>query len=117
MEENSVLEMSIAGHRNIKDSYTEYEVVCITNDTSFDKCYMKVYRRYSDFRRLHLRLRCLTAVLPEFPRRRWGKMKEEVVGERIEMLNVYLRFVCEYVQRSSTASFKKQLVRFIQEDK
>jgi sorting nexin-3/12 len=115
MEDNTILEMSISGHRNVKNRYTEYELVCITNDTSFDKCYLKIYRRYSDFQRLHLRLKCLTAALPEFPKKRWGKMREEVIGERTEMLNVYLRFVCEYVQKNG--SFKRHLVKFIQEDR
>ena len=96
MEEN-VLEISIAGSRTIRDRYTEYEIVCITNSKAFGKCYTKVYRRYSDFLRLHCRLRCLVDILPEFPKKKWKKLCRNAVEERMKMLAIYMKFICDYV--------------------
>ncbi|CAD26603.1 SORTING NEXIN GRD19 HOMOLOG [Encephalitozoon cuniculi GB-M1] len=116
MEEKSVLEITIPGSRNVQNKYTEYEVVCVTNSRSFRKCYTKVFRRYSDFHRLHCRLKYLMKVLPEFPRKRWNKMSREVVEERVRMLTVYMRFVCDQLLRSreGVEKIEADIVAFIQ---
>lgn len=117
MEEESVLEISIPGARNVGNKYTEYEVVCITNSKDFNRCYAKVFRRYSDFHRLHTRLKCFMHVLPEFPKKRWNKLDKRVVEERTQMLTVYLRFVCDYILKGKRDAGKvsHDVMKFIQD--
>ncbi|AFN83017.1 Grd19 sorting nexin-like protein [Encephalitozoon romaleae SJ-2008] len=116
MEEERLLEITIPGSRNVQDRYTEYEVVCITNNKSFGKCYTKVFRRYRDFHMLHSRLKCFLKVLPEFPRKRWNKMDKDVIEERMRMLTVYLKFVCDEVLkgRKDMEKVEADIVAFIQ---
>lgn len=116
MEEESVLEISIPGSRNVGNKYTEYEVVCITNSKSFKKCYTKIFRRYSEFHKLHCRLRCLMKTLPEFPKKRWNKLSRDVVEERMRMLTIYMRFVCDQALGGSEEMKKVEadIVNFVQ---
>lgn len=118
MEEEHVLEISIPATRLIKNSHTEYEIVCITNNKSFKRSYVKVFRRYRDFRKLHHKLRCFIKILPEFPRKKWNKLSKEVVEERIRMLTVYLRFVCDYIIKNEkdTEKISADVINFIQGD-
>ncbi|ADM11534.1 Grd19 sorting nexin-like protein [Encephalitozoon intestinalis ATCC 50506] len=116
MEEESVLEITIPGTRNVEGKYTEYEVVCVTNNKSFKKRYTKVFKRYRDFYKLHSRLRCLVKVLPEFPRKRWNKMSGDVVEERMRMLPIYMKFVCDQIlsDREASGKIEADIVDFIQ---
>lgn len=115
--EESVLEISIPGTRSIRNRYTEYEIVCITNNTGFGKCYSRVFRRYSDFLRLHTKLRCFVKMLPEFPKKRWNKMHRNTIDERMQMFAVYLKFVCDYILKNKKDAEKisADVVAFVQD--
>ncbi|KAG5859700.1 PX domain-containing protein [Encephalitozoon hellem] len=116
MEQERLLEITIPGTRDVEGKHTEYEVVCITNSRSFEKCYTKAFRRYSDFYKLHRRLKCLIKVLPEFPKKRWNKMSKDVIEERMRMLSVYLKFVCDQILKGGKGveKIEADVVAFVQ---
>lgn len=113
-----MLEISISGTKTVKKKHTEYEIVCITNNKSFRRCYIKVFRRYNDFHKLHSKLKCFVQVLPEFPKKRWNKLHKDVIEERVQMFTVYLRFVCDYILREKKNSDKisADVIGFMQDD-
>lgn len=118
MNEDNIMEISVSNFRNVNEKYTEYEIICITNIKHFKKCYIKAYRRYSDFHKFHKKIKTFISVLPEFPKKKWNKMKSNVIQERMEMLNIYLKYVCEYINKNKEVSDKyfHEVINFIQNE-
>lgn len=116
-EDPRVLEITIPAHKLI-NNITYYQVICITNIKEYDKCYSRVYRRYTQFRHLHNVL-SKKMVLPEFPKKRIFMKNENVVRERTAMLSVWLRYAAQFVddKKCYKDDWGREVLRFLQEEK
>ncbi|KAI5173476.1 hypothetical protein PAEPH01_2012, partial [Pancytospora epiphaga] len=95
--------------------HTEYLVHLITNNPSFDRNYIVVYKRYSQFFTLHKKLKLHIPALPAFPPKiLFSSFRTNIVENRREKLQQYIRYVCEFVVRNGfeNEKFGRYLVEF-----
>lgn len=116
-DDTRILEISIPKHKKIQNVIF-YEIVLITNIHEYNKCYSRVFRRYSEFKLLKKVIN-KTLVLPEFPPKKFFNLKETVISERKNMLSVWIRFVAKLIEDENCyeEEWAKEVISFIQADK
>lgn len=110
-----ILEISVPSATR-RGGHTEYLVHLITNNPSFARNHIAVYKRYSQFRALHGKLKLHIPALPEFPPKSFfARCSGNTVETRRETLQRYMRYVCAFVTRNSfeNEDFGRALVEFL----
>ena len=69
-----IFEISIPTAKKI-DSHFEYQINIISDCESFEKNYISIYRRYSEFLKLHNSIKSYIPSLPSFPKKAWFSNK------------------------------------------
>lgn len=95
-----ILEISIPSSR-LQRGHTEYQIDLITNNEHFERNYIRVFRRYSEFLRLHKKIKHRIPALPEFPKKiLLLRFKESIVESRRVHFEIYARYICQFVIRN-----------------
>lgn len=114
MTEPLILEVSIPSATKCC-SHTEYIVNLITNNAHFEKSYIRVHRRYSQFLELHNKLRPHIPALPAFPRKSvFSRFRKHVIEARRVSFEEYIRYACQFVVRNGfeQEAFGRELLQF-----
>ncbi|KAF7684608.1 Sorting nexin-3 [Astathelohania contejeani] len=109
-----ILEIYIEGHKNQR-GFTLYEIVCITNLPEFKSSYFKIYRRYSQFLKLHNKIKLFIPILPTFPKKEFRKLRIEVILVRKDLLTTYLKYLSSLYLKSDEGDklWKEEMLNFI----
>ncbi|KAI4291660.1 hypothetical protein PAPHI01_0934 [Pancytospora philotis] len=119
MDVQPVLEVSIPSAVQ-QGSHTAYLVSLITNNEHFDRCYVKTYRRYSEFRCLHQSIKPHIPGLPSFPPKSFFfRFSQRRIEERRAALEEYIRYATAFITRNrfENEEFGRALLRFFVRDK
>ena len=109
-----LFEISIPRYQNTK-RYTEYQIVIVAQIPKFgNDCYF-VYRRYSDFERLHKILEKEIMYLPPFPSKVFWNKKRAVMEDRKTKLDIYLKYIASFIIRNGYENCEsgKEFLKFI----
>ena len=104
-----IIEGYISSTKCVSNSYTLYEIVVITNIINI-KNYKIIYKRYSDFSKLHKKISKHIKELPVFPDKKIKKLDEKVVKERVMRFNFYVKYICMLIVKKELNDYCKKII-------
>ncbi|WUR03570.1 sorting nexin-3 (SNX24) [Vairimorpha necatrix] len=108
-----IIEGYISGSKCVSNSYTVYEIIIVTNIPNM-KNHQVIYKRYSEFRDLHEQVKKEIKELPTFPKKKFWKLKEEIIKERILRFNFYIKYLCMLITKKEiNEECKERILKFI----
>ncbi|KAL6120632.1 hypothetical protein NUSPORA_02607 [Nucleospora cyclopteri] len=99
INENRVFEVSIPKYQNVK-RYTEYQIVVVAQHKYITSDCFFIYRRYSEFLKLHKILEKDILYLPDFPPKVFLNKKKEILEDRRKKFDLYLKYVTSFIIRN-----------------
>lgn len=121
--DNHILELAIPIYK-IHKSHTVYIINIITNyppfsipsNTISSTNYFSINKRYSQFYNLHYSIKKYLPTNLQFPSKKlFGNLNEKTIENRREILENYLKYVCNYIiiNKLENEKIGKILIKFI----
>lgn len=104
-----IVEAYISSTKCVDRKYTLYELIVVTNIDKM-KNYQIIYKRYSDFLRLNKSISKKIKELPVFPCKVFNKLSNEVINERVNRFNFYIKYLCMLVTKKEVDEESRNII-------
>jgi hypothetical protein len=109
LKTEEIIEAYISSTKCVDKKYTLYELIVVTNIDTM-KNYQIIHKRYSDFWALNKLIKKKIKELPVFPCKVYNKLASEVVNERVNRFNFYIKYLCMLVTKKEVDEESRKMI-------